>query len=129
MSRPAARRGGLFVSVRRLCATVLELAQVRLELLVVDLEQEKQRVLEALLWAGVALLLMGVGLVLIAGFVVMLFAENHRLAALGVLAALFIGGGALLMHRARLHLKAREGMFGNTLAELAGDGAAVSPRE
>lgn len=108
-------------------ATVLELAQVRLELLVDDLEQEKQRILDALLWAGLAMLLIGVGLVLVAGFIVMLFAEGNRLAALGVLALSFIGGGALFLYFARQRLRRRGRMLSSTLGELAGDGAAVSP--
>ena len=126
MSVPA-RGGGLFVSLRRLLGTVFELAQVRLELLLTEYEQEKLRIFGALLWAGVGLLLLGVGLVLLAAFVVVLFPEERRALALGLLMLLFLGGGAGLL---RLALNKLSAPLGNPLAasgaELERDRAGLS---
>ena len=47
--------GGLLASLRQLLFTLLETAQVRLELLGTELEAEKRRVLDALVFAAVAL--------------------------------------------------------------------------
>lgn len=58
-------RTGLFDSLRRLLHTTVELAGVRLELLVADLELEKLRLVAALLRALLGLLLIGLGLVLL----------------------------------------------------------------
>lgn len=117
----AAPGSGLLASLRRLLATALEIAQVRLELLAVELEQEKQRIFDALLWAGVAMLLLGVGLALTAGLLVMLLWEGYRLLALAVLCVVFLGGGMVAAWLARTRLSARGGMVATSLDELARD--------
>ena len=58
---------GLFASLRQMLGTVLEIAQVRLALFGNELEQEKLRVFQALLLAGVGLMLLAVGTVLLCG--------------------------------------------------------------
>lgn len=124
MNDPA-RESGLFASLRRLLATTLEIAQVRLELLGTEVEFEKQRLLGGLLWGAVALMALGVGLVLACGFVVLLFWEGYRLPALGVMTLLFLAGGALLMQEALKRLSNRAGVFGKSVAELASDRAGL----
>lgn len=120
---------GLFASLRQLLGTVLEIGQVRLALLGNDLEREKLRIFDGLLLAALGLMLVSVGTVLLCGFIVLLFAEGHRLAALGVLTAGFLGAGVLLMRSGGRRLQSPHGMFDATLAELAQDRAALPPRE
>ncbi len=127
--RPSPPGGGLFVSLRRLIATVLELAQVRLELIGTELEAQKLRILAGLVWAAAGVLLVGVGLALLAGFVVLLFGEGHRLQALGVLTLVFLIAGALALRHAGARLKTPPGAFAASVAELAQDRSALSPRE
>lgn len=115
------KESGLFVSLRRLLATVLEMAQVRLALLSTEVEIEKQRLFEGLLWAALALLAMGVGLILLCGFVILLFSEGYRLAALGTMSLLFLFGGVLLIREARRHFCNSKGLFNASLAELDRD--------
>ena len=117
MSVPA-RGGGLFVSLRRLIATVLELAQVRLELLLTEYEQEKLRIFGAVLWAGFGLLLIGVGLVLLAQFVVTLFPDSQRLLGLGIVTLLFLGVGAGLVS---LGVRKLSAPLGNPLAAVSAE--------
>ncbi len=105
------------------------MAEIRLELLSSEIEEEKIRLVDSLLWAGLALMLLGIGVVLLCGFIVMLFWDGYRLAALGVLTLLFLGGGVLLMRTAREHLRIPGGMFHSSVAELARDRAALVPRE
>jgi len=112
---------GLMASLRRLLATVLEIAHVRLELLAVELEQEKQRVFDALLWAAIAVLLLGMGLTLSTVLLAMLFWEGHRLLALGVLCVLLIGASVVAARLARARLRSAAGMVSATLGELARD--------
>lgn len=52
---------GLFNSLQRLLGTLLEIAQVRLDLLSAALEREKLRIFDGLLWGAVALLFIGLG--------------------------------------------------------------------
>ena len=120
-----ASRAGLFDSLRRLLRTSLELAEVRLELLVSDLEFEKLRFVEAALRALVGLMLLGLGMVLVAGFVLLLLWDSHRLAALGVLALLCLGGGAGLLLAAKRRLQQGQGMLAATRAELQRDQAGL----
>lgn len=118
--------GGLLQSLRRLADTALGIVQVRLELFGTELEQEKQRLFDALLWAVLGLLLVGLALVLAIGFVVLLFQEGYRLPAVGVLTLVFGGAGAWLLQRARRTLKAGDGgPFALSLSELRRDRDAV----
>ncbi len=123
MSEPVNSRsgGGLFASLRQLLATALELAQVRLDLLLTEIEQEKLRVFDALLWAGLALMLLGLGVIMLCGFVVVLLWDHDRLATLGVLTLLFLVAGGLLMRAARNRLRSPSGAFGATVEELRSD--------
>ena len=121
--------GGLFASLRQLLGTVLEIGQVRLALLGNDLERQKLRIFDGLLLAALGLMLVTVGTVLLCGFIVLLFSEGYRLAALGVLTAAFLVAGVLLMRSGGQRLQSPHGMFDATLAELGQDRAALAPRE
>lgn len=119
---------GLLASFKRLCATVLEIGQVRLELVGTELELEKKRLFEGLLWALSALLVLGVGLVLFCGFVILLFWEGYRLPALGVLALIFLGGAVSLFMKARKRLSNPKGLFSASVTELNKDRLALKPK-
>lgn len=120
MSDPV-NESGLFVSLRRLLATALEMAQVRLSLLGTEIELEKQRLFNGLLWGSIALMMLGMGLVLLCGFVILLFWEGYRLAATGGMALLFLSGGATLLYKARQYLQQRAGIFNASMSELDRD--------
>ncbi len=120
MSGPV-QESGLFASLRRVLATLIEMAQVRLDLLGTEVELEKRRVFDGLLWGAVAILVLGVGLVLLCGFVALLFWEGYRLAAVGVMALLFLVGSVLLMREARQRLRSPTGMFSASVAEAERD--------
>jgi uncharacterized membrane protein YqjE len=133
MTGPAAS-SGLLDSLRRLFETAVGIVQVRLELFGSELEQEKLRLYDALLLAAIGLLLVILALVLAIAFVVLMFQEGYRLAAVGVLALGFGAGGWWLLRRARDGLRAGDGgPFALSLGELRRDreglGAGVAPRE
>jgi uncharacterized membrane protein YqjE len=119
---------GLFDSLKRALDSLLQIAQIRLELLGTELEAEKLRFFDALLKAAIGLLLLGLAAVLALGFVVLLFWDGYRLAAIGVLCLLFGGGGAWLLSRARQQLQVDEdGPFALSLGELRRDRAGLQP--
>lgn len=124
-----ASRAGLFESLRQLFGTALALAQVRLELLVADLELEKLRLIDVALRALIGLMLLGLGLVLGAAFVVFLVSEPYRLFALGAIAALCLLGGALLLLAAKKRLLDGDGLLAGTRGELDQDAALLGTRE
>ena len=115
------QKSGLLASLQHLLATALEMVQVRLDLLGTEVEFEKRRLFDGLIWGAVALLALGIGAVLFCSFIILMFAPEYRLAAVGVMALLFLGAAALLMRQARARLRTTTGMFDATLAELKRD--------
>jgi uncharacterized membrane protein YqjE len=118
---------GLQQSLRRLADTAVGILQVRLELLASELEQEKLRLLDALLKAALGLLMLGLALVLGIGFVVLLFQEGYRLPAVGLMTLAFGAAGVALLRWARRDLSAGpDGLLPLTLGELRQDRAALA---
>lgn len=128
MSAPE-KEHGLFASLRRLLGTAVETVQVRLALLSNEIEQEKLRLFDGLLLAGLALLLLGLGALLLCAFVVVLFWDSYRLQALAVLALLFLGAGAWLLSVARARLQHPGGLFSSSVEELRRDRAGLDTGE
>ena len=122
-------QGGLLASLRRMFGTLLEIGQVRLHILGTELEQEKLRIFDGLLLAGIGLMLFSVGAVLLCALVIMLFAEGYRIAALAVMTVAFIGGGVFVMRAGGQKVRGDGHMFAATLGEIARDREALAPRE
>lgn len=116
---------GLFGSVRNLLIHGLELARVRLELLAVELAEEKNRLLKLLAYGAVAFLMLGAGIVFLAMFLTVLLWEEHRLLALGLLTSFFLGSGFVALAMAWQGVKSRSGFLAATLGELSQDQAAL----
>jgi uncharacterized membrane protein YqjE len=125
----ANNEAGLFTSARRLLGTAVEILQLRLSLLSNEIEQEKLRLFDGLLWTGLALLLLGLGALLLSAFIVVLFWDTHRLLALGTLTVLFLGAGTSLLFMARSRLQSRGGPFHSSVAELGRDRAGLDTGE
>ncbi len=123
------KKPGLFASVRQLLDTALEFAQVRLTLISNEVEQEKLRLFDGLLWAGLALVLLSLGTLLLAAFLVVLFWDSYRLQALGVLTVLFLGAGGVLLSVAHARLRKPGGLFSGSVDELGRDRAALNAGE
>lgn len=116
---------GLAASLRRLAGTLLELAQVRLELLSSDIEHEKLRLLGTLLWVAIATLLAGIGLAVLAMLVAVLFWDSHRVLALSLLSVVYLLCAGLAGWQARRRWQTPRGVFATSADELARDRAAL----
>jgi len=123
------RSRGLFSSLRGLFATSIATLRIRLELLSTEIQEEKARVLGLLVYGAAALILLAVGIVFLAVFFTVLLWDSHRLLALGVFSALFLGAGGLALTIAMRLARAESRLFAASLAELAQDRAALDPRE
>lgn len=123
---PAAAGAGLLGSLQRLAGTVLELGQVRLELLGTELEEQKLRVGAALLWAAAGIALFAVGLGVLAAAMLAFFWDSARDLAFAALLVSYGGAGALALWRARCTLRTPAGAFAASADELARDRAALS---
>ena len=99
----------------------LQTAQTRLELLAVELQEEKLRLTGLALNTVLAGLLLGFGLVFLMVFLTVLFWEEHRLLALGISTAVCIGGGLLAASNAARAFRSGTKLFSASLAELARD--------
>lgn len=109
-------------------ATLVATVFTRLELLSVDLEEEREHLFSIMLLAIASMFLLGLGVVLAAFLLVVLFWETHRLLVLSILTACFllIGGGvaAYALHKVRTKPK----IFSASLTELNKDHQQLSTR-
>lgn len=121
------RAAGLFASLRNFAATLTGVAQTRLELLANEVEEEKLRFAQLLLFGSIALFCLAMGSVFLAIFITVLLWDSHRLLVLGGLAVLFfsLGGVAVVMFRARASVGGR--LFAASLAELGKDRQQLLP--
>ncbi|HEY9199786.1 MAG TPA: phage holin family protein [Gammaproteobacteria bacterium] len=112
---------GLFESLTGFAATLVALAQTRLELLSTDLEEERLHIFSLLVSVLAALFFVGVGLVLATILLVVAFWDAHRLLALGSLAGFFLVAGlaaaGVAVHKARTKPR----LFAASLSELHKD--------
>lgn len=123
------RRARLADSLRGILDAGLHTVQTRLELLALELQEEKLRLSGLVLNVVLCALLLGFGLVFLAAFLTVLFWEEHRLLALGIASVVFIGGGLLTASNAARELRRGSRLFAASLAELARDRDAVQRRE
>jgi uncharacterized membrane protein YqjE len=111
----------LMGSLKQLVSTLLVIFQTRLELLSNELEEERLRIEQMLLYGSIALFLFGLAVILLTVFIVVLFWDSHRLLVLGALAALFFVAGLLVSNALRHVVQKRSRLFSASLAELAED--------
>lgn len=112
---------GLFDSLKGLAATLVALAHTRLDLLSSDLEEEREQLVSVLVMLLVALFSLGIGVLLLAILIAVMFWDSHRLLALAGLTGFFLGGGAAAFGVARHKLRTKPKLFAASLAELAKD--------
>jgi uncharacterized membrane protein YqjE len=119
----AAARGGLLHSIKHLAQTLLGAAQTRLEILATEIEEERVRLEQLLLFVLAAGFCLGMGIVLCVALVVLFYWETHRLAAVGIFAVAFLAAGVVLGLILRDMVKTRSKAFAVTRGELAKDRA------
>ena len=124
-TEPRAPRPRLADSLHSIVDAGLQTAQTRLELLAVELQEEKLRLTGLALNTVLAGLLLGFGLVFLMVFLTVLVWEEHRLLALGVSTAVCLGGGLLAASNAARAFRSGTKLFSASLAEFARDRAAL----
>jgi len=108
-------------SVKRLLSTLTAIASTRLELLANELHEERLHLEQMLLYFFAALFCFGMTLMLLTVFIVVLFWDDHRLAVLGWLSAVFLASGLMLAQSLRRLAQSKSRLFSVTLGELAKD--------
>jgi uncharacterized membrane protein YqjE len=122
-------RGGLFASLRGLAATGLALLQTRLELLAVEVQEERTRAVSLAAYSVATVILLGAGAIFVAAFITVLLWDSNRLLALGVFSALFLGGGLISLFIVRRLAATPSGLFSGSLAELTKDREAAEAND
>lgn len=125
MDKP--QQPGLFGSARAAIAGLVEIGHTRLQLAATELEEERLRIGALFVYASIALFFLGVGLVLGALLVMVLFWDSHRVLVLALETALFLGVGAGVTLAWRRKAAAKPKLLETTLAELQRDRAALQP--
>jgi uncharacterized membrane protein YqjE len=118
---------GILDSFRACVATTASLVRTRLEIISVELEEQREWLQNLLLLAVAGVFFVSMGLVLVTLFVVMLFWETHRTAVLGGFSALYLGIGIWAILALKSKLGARPKLFSATTAELAKDEDQLTP--
>jgi uncharacterized membrane protein YqjE len=117
---------GLFASTKGLLGTGITLLHNRLELLGVELAEERARLVSLLVYGAAAFLCIAVGLVFFAIFLTVLLWDSNRLLALGVFSALFLGAGIASLSLAMSLARSGSKLFSASLAELRKDREALA---
>ena len=117
---------GLFASTKGLLGTGITLLHNRLELLGVELAEERVRLVSLLAYGAAAFFFVAVGLVFLAIFLTVLLWDSHRLLALGIFSALFLGAGIICLSLAMSLARSGSKLFSASLAELRKDREALA---
>lgn len=112
---------GLMGLLKRLASTLISVVATRLELLANEIDEERLRLTQMLLFSLAALFCVGMGVMLLTVFIAVLFWDDHRLAVLGGLSILFFMVGVLLTLFLRSKEQSHSKLFSVSLAELAKD--------
>ena len=124
MEEPEQSTPGIFASLGRLLRTVIVIAQNRLELLLVEAQEERWRFFDALLLAGVVLILALMTLMAATITIVVVCVKADRLDLVVALVLLYLAGTIFSLLRLRARLK-KWAPFSATLAELKKDKACL----
>lgn len=118
---------GLFGSLRTLGQTLLGGLQNRLELVSVELQEEKLRLIQIFIWISAAIFAAGMAITLASVTVVYMFWETARLAALIGLTAFYIVALVVIVMAFRRFLARQPAPFAATLQELKADRECIRP--
>lgn len=121
MAQPELSSGGPGDSLRRILDSSLAILESRFELFATELQEEKLRLLEALLWALVGIVLGMLTLVMATATVVFLFWETSPLTALALGTLTYAAGTAWAFFALNNRLKAAPRPFADTIAEFDKD--------
>lgn len=119
LGSPAA--GGLLDALRALGATLNEAVRVRGALFAVELREEVERRKHRLILVALGVTCLHMALVLLTILVAAVFWDTYRIAALGAMAALYLGCAAAAFVRLRAEVAASPAPFAASLSELDRD--------
>jgi uncharacterized membrane protein YqjE len=124
MDAPGESTPGIFESLGRLLKTIIVIAHNRFELLLVEVQEERWRFFNALLLAGVVLILALMTLMAATVTIVVVCVKADRLDLIVALVLVYLAATILTLWRLHVRLK-NWAPFSTTLAELKKDKACL----
>ncbi|MDR2462465.1 MAG: phage holin family protein [Verrucomicrobiales bacterium] len=114
---------GVFTSLKRLATNLIGMVETRGSLFVTELHEEKIRIIQALVWTVLTVVLGALGLALATLLVILALWRNpdHLLVALTVLSALYLSAAAVAACYLRKTLGGTAKPFEETLNQLRRD--------
>jgi uncharacterized membrane protein YqjE len=109
----------------RVATTLVAIVRTRIELAAVEMEEESLRFLGYLALSLLALLCLGLAIVLGTFFIIVLFWDTHRLAAILVTAGVYVAIAAAIAVGVRNSFRHKPKLLSFTLAELGKDVASM----
>jgi uncharacterized membrane protein YqjE len=121
--------GGLFSSVRRVADTCVSSIHNRVELVSVELQEEKIRLVRLLLWTGAALFAAFLAITVITIAVVMLVPEDSRNVAISAFGLLYVIVAIVVALKLRAEIRNAPPPLNDTMTELKKDLECLRSRE
>ena len=120
---PGRAGGGLRGALGQLGASLVELLRTRLELAAIELGEERERAIRALVLIHVTVLAFAFALVALSTLVVVWFWDSYRIAVLCAMVIVYLAIGLVALWRFTRPTPPGERPFAGTLAELERDRA------
>jgi uncharacterized membrane protein YqjE len=117
---------GIVRSGRRMLAILVSMARTRLNLLAVELIQEKNRLWLILVLTALALIFASMALLALSLLLVVAFGEGNRLLTIGCLSAFYVVATIVTLVVLQQKTKTGSSLFAGTLGELSKDSAALT---
>lgn len=112
--------------LRRLGVSLLTLGRIRLELFAIEAQEEKERIASLLLWAVLAALLAGFGLLMLVVLVtVALWDSPYRMLALGGGTTVVVAVAVLAVLKVKKLIDQPASLFQSSIGELRADADAL----
>jgi uncharacterized membrane protein YqjE len=125
MSETGTKPGGMLASLRRMGDSFLALAQSRLQLFALELQSEKLRLMDALLWLSIAVALGAMGLIVGTVALAIYLWEMARYVGLALVSGLFVGAAVVIVWRLREGIRKGPMPLAGTIAEFKKDRACL----
>lgn len=129
MNPPESETPGLIESLRSLAVNLIGTLHDRVELFSLELEEERTRLIQTMVWISIALFLGMMAAVLLSLTIVYLFWDSARIFVLIGLTLLYSGGLAVAVVSVRRSFARQPRPFAATLSELQEDKSCIQDRK
>jgi uncharacterized membrane protein YqjE len=125
MSESDSQLAGLLASLRRIGDSIMGLAHSRLQLIALELESEKLRLMDGLLWLSLAVALGAMGLMVSTAALAIYLWETAGYAGLLLAAGMLVGAASVIVWRLREGIRKSPTPLAETMSEFRKDRACL----